>query len=72
MALHMSTPFSLVLVSFRVAYMYVGRVLAWNVVNEVIADEPRGGVRTSFWLDSMGEEYIDMAYRFATDPEAEL
>lgn len=53
---------------------YRGKVAVWDVVNEVIADNPRGEMRKSFWYNTIGEEYIDMAYHFAhaADPDAEL
>lgn len=53
---------------------YIGKVAAWDVVNEVIADEPRGEMRTSFWYNILGAEYIDKAYHYAhaVDPEVEL
>ena len=52
---------------------YRGRILAWDVVNEAIADE--GGYRTySFWYRHLGPEYIPMAFRWAreADPHAIL
>jgi endo-1,4-beta-xylanase len=52
---------------------YQGRVWAWDVVNEAIADG--GGYRTdSFWYRQMGSEYIAKAFRWAheADPHAIL
>ena len=52
---------------------YQGRVWAWDVVNEVIADS--GGYRTdSFWYQHLGPEYITLAFRWAheADPTAIL
>jgi endo-1,4-beta-xylanase len=55
---------------------YRGKVIAWDVVNEAI--EPRygrkDGLRKSPWLDALGPQYIDMAFRFAAeaDPKAKL
>jgi endo-1,4-beta-xylanase len=45
---------------------------SWDVVNEVIGDN--GQLRTSFWLNTMGESYIADAFRFAraADPDAAL
>jgi len=52
---------------------YRGRIWAWDVVNEAIADA--GGYRTdSFWHRHLGPEYIPMAFRWAreADPDAIL
>lgn len=52
---------------------YRGRIWAWDVVNEAIADS--GGYRTdSFWYQHIGPEYIAMAFHWAheADPNAVL
>lgn len=51
---------------------YQGRVVAWDVVNEAIADD--GSLRDTIWLRGIGPEYIDMAFRWAheADPDALL
>lgn len=53
---------------------FAGKVDVWDVVNEVIADDPRGEMRTSFWYNILGEQYIDKAFHYAraADPDAEL
>jgi endo-1,4-beta-xylanase len=55
---------------------YRGRVHSWDVVNEAIlpADGQPGGLRKSFWYDAIGPDYIDLAYRTASeaDPRAKL
>ncbi len=55
-----------------VAGRYRGRVVAWDVVNEAVADD--GSLRESIWLDVIGPEYISQAFRWAheADPEASL
>jgi endo-1,4-beta-xylanase len=55
---------------------YRGQMHSWDVVNEAI--EPRDkhpdGLRKTPWLEFLGEDYIDLAFRFAheTDPKAML
>ena len=53
---------------------YKGQVYAWDVVNEPInADEPDGLLRNN-WYEILGEEYIELAFRYAreADPETKL
>lgn len=52
---------------------YRGRVLAWDVVNEPIADSG-GGLRQTIFLDGLGPDYIAEAFRLAheADPAALL
>jgi endo-1,4-beta-xylanase len=52
---------------------YQGRIWAWDVVNEAIADS--GDYRTdSFWYRHLGPDYIALAFRWAreADPDAIL
>ncbi len=51
---------------------YRGRIAAWDVVNEAVADD--GSLRDTIWLRNIGPEYIDMAFRWAheADPDALL
>jgi endo-1,4-beta-xylanase len=59
---------------------YKGDVAQWDVVNEPMSEdaidykEGRPGLRKHMWLDAMGEEYIDIAYKAAraADPNAKL
>ena len=55
---------------------YQGKIHSWDVVNEAI--EPRDGhpdgLRKTPWLEFLGEDYIDIAFRLAheADPKAML
>jgi len=55
---------------------YKGRILEWDVVNEAIniGDGHPNGLRKSFWLNIIGEDYIDSAFVWAhrADPDAFL
>ena len=59
---------------------YRGRVYAWDVVNEVLADRvperpaPDSVLRPTLWLKGMGPQYIELAFRWAheADPYARL
>ncbi len=51
---------------------YRGKVLGWDVVNEAVDED--GSLRQTPWLSIIGDDYIEMAFRYAheADPEAEL
>lgn len=51
---------------------YRGRVRAWDVVNEAIADD--GSLRDTIWLKGIGPEYLDLVFQWAheADPNALL
>ncbi|ANO33761.1 hypothetical protein BCU83_01295 [Vibrio breoganii] len=51
---------------------YKGRVAYWDVVNEAFNDN--GTFRETLWYQVLGEEYIEMAFRWAheADPDAVL
>ena len=57
---------------YTVVGRYRGKVFAWDVVNEGIADN--NGLRDTIWLRGIGPEYIDLAFRWAheADPKARL
>jgi GH35 family endo-1,4-beta-xylanase len=51
----------------RVVGHYRGRVAAWDVVNEALADD--GSLRSGFWYDHVGGDYIELAFRWAHDAD---
>lgn len=57
---------------FTVMGRYRGRIHGWDVVNEAVTAE--GRLRKSRWLEIVGEDYIEKAFRYAheADPGAEL
>ncbi len=59
-----------------VAGRYRGQIHSWDVVNEAIepADQRPDGLRKSPWLDLVGPDYIELAFRTASeaDPQAKL
>jgi endo-1,4-beta-xylanase len=59
-----------------VAGHYAGRIHSWDVVNEAVlpADGRKDGLRKSIWLQMLGPDYLEFAYRAAAaaDPQARL
>jgi endo-1,4-beta-xylanase len=55
---------------------YKGRIHSWDVLNEAIDPTHKNhyGLRNSLWLQNIGEDYIELAFRTAakTDPSAIL
>lgn len=53
---------------------YKGSVYAWDVVNEVISDNPNEYFRNSQWYRICGEEFVEKAFEYAhaADPNALL
>jgi endo-1,4-beta-xylanase len=55
---------------------YKGRIHSWDVVNEAIDPTHKNplGLRNSLWLQNIGEDYVELAFRTAakTDPAAIL
>ena len=53
---------------------YKGKIYAWDVVNEAIADDSTQFLRNSEWLQICGPEFIAEAFRcaHAADPQAVL
>lgn len=50
-----------------VAGRYEGRIAAWDVVNEAVADD--GSLRSTFWSDHLGAAFIETAFRVARDAD---
>lgn len=59
-----------------VMHRYKGKIDAWDVANEVIADNggDGNGLRITPWYTQIGPDYIEKAYEFArrADPDAKL
>jgi endo-1,4-beta-xylanase len=53
---------------------YKGKIYAWDVVNEAIADDSTQFLRNSLWYQICGEEFITKAFEYAheADPNAIL
>lgn len=53
---------------------YKGKLYAWDVVNEVIADDSATYFRNSIWYQICGEEFVEKAFEYAhaADPDAIL
>jgi endo-1,4-beta-xylanase len=60
---------------YAVVGHYKGKVKAWDVVNEAIAEGPGTNVlRNSLWLEIIGPDFISRAFQYAheADPDAIL
>lgn len=57
---------------YTVTGMFYGEMQAWDVINEPIDDG--GGMRDSFWLHTIGPDYIEYALRWMheADPQAKM
>jgi endo-1,4-beta-xylanase len=53
---------------------YKGQLADWDVVNEAISDSPPYGLKASYWLTQLGNNYMDTAFQWAhaADPNAKL
>ena len=53
---------------------YKGRIKSWDVVNEVVDPQAPGCLRNDLWLQRVGPDYVEWAFRFAheADPAARL
>jgi endo-1,4-beta-xylanase len=53
---------------------FKGKLTDWDVVNEAISDSPPYGLKPSYWLTQLGDNYVDMAFQWAhaADPNAKL
>jgi endo-1,4-beta-xylanase len=58
----------------QIVTRYKGKIYAWDVVNEVIADEDEKFYRDTPWFRICGEEFIAKAFEYAhaADPDALL
>ena len=53
---------------------YKGKIYAWDVVNEAVADDSTSLIRNSPWYAICGEDFIAKAFEYAhaADPDAQL
>jgi endo-1,4-beta-xylanase len=72
----METHITTVLKHFKDKYGDKNPIYCWDVVNEPISDQKglRGLSEGSFWLDTVGEDYIEKAFEYAhkADPSVKL
>lgn len=54
----------------KVVRRYKGKLVAWDVINEAVDDN--GELRKSVWLNVIGPEYIEMAFRFAHEVDQKI
>jgi endo-1,4-beta-xylanase len=59
---------------YTVVGRYKGKIYAWDVVNEAVADEDDRLLRNSLWYQICGEDFIFKAFQYAheADPNAVL
>jgi endo-1,4-beta-xylanase len=59
---------------YAVVGRYKGKIYAWDVVNEAVADGNNEFLRNSLWYQICGEDYIFKAFQYAheADPNAVL
>src|SRR5450432_98155 len=57
-----------------IVHRYKGKIYAWDVVNEAIADDSSEFLRNSIWYQICGGEFIKKAFEYAhqADPDAIL
>ena len=53
---------------------FKGKIIEWDVVNEAFDDNGAGALRSTFWQNIIGSDYIDSAFTYAhqADPAALL
>ena len=53
---------------FTVVGRYKGRIKGWDVVNEALNQD--GTMRQSSWMKIIGEDYLELAFKFAHEADA--
>lgn len=56
---------------FEVVKRYKGKIYAWDVVNEAVPDEGIEIYRKSKFYEIIGDEYIEYAFRYAHEADAD-
>ena len=51
---------------------YKGRLRGFDVVNEAISDSPKDYFRKTKWLETIGDDYVEQAFRFAHEADPDL
>jgi endo-1,4-beta-xylanase len=51
---------------------YKGKVWAWDVVNEAIEEDGSGMRKKSFWYETIGPDFVEMAFRFAREADPDV
>ena len=51
---------------------YRGQIKGWDVVNEAISDRPDEYLRKTKWLASIGDDFVEQAFRFAHEADPDM
>jgi endo-1,4-beta-xylanase len=51
---------------------YRGKIRGWDVVNEAISDNPKDYLRKTQWLQTIGDDYLVEAFKFAHEADPSM